>query len=142
MIKVFLDTNILIDYLAQRTNFYQNAARVVSICGNSGLKLLVSSLSFATASYILSERNKLSSETIKTLFNNFIVTAEITLVDSLIIRKSISSKFEDFEDAMQYYSAIHENADFIITRNKPDFIESTIPVYEPAEFIAKCSGKN
>ncbi len=142
MIKVFLDTNILIDYLAQRTNFYQNAARVVSICGNSGLKLLVSSLSFATASYILSERNKLSSETIKKLFNNFIVTAEITLVDSLIIRKSISSKFEDFEDAMQYYSAIHENADFIITRNKPDFIESTIPVYEPAEFIAKCSGKN
>ena len=92
MIKVFLDTNILIDYLAQRTNFYQNAARVVSICGNSGLKLLVSSLSFATASYILSERNKLSSETIKKLFNNF--------------------------------------------------IESTIPVYEPAEFIAKCSGKN
>lgn len=142
MIKVFLDTNILIDYLAQRTNFYQNAARVVSICGNSGLKLLVSSLSFATASYILSERNKLSSETIKKLFNNFIVTAEITLVDSLIIRKSISSKFEDFEDAMQYYSAIHENADFIITRNKADFIESTIPVYEPEEFIAKCSGKN
>lgn len=142
MIKVFLDTNILIDYLAQRTNFYQNAARVVSICGNSGFKLLVSSLSFATASYILSERNKLSSETIKKLFNNFIVAAEITLVDSLIIRKSISSKFEDFEDAMQYYSAIHENADFIITRNKPDFIESTIPVYEPEEFIAKCSGKN
>lgn len=142
MIKVFLDTNILIDYLAQRTNFYQNAARVVSICGNCGFKLLVSSLSFATASYILSERNKLSSETIKKLFNNFIVAAEITLVDSLIIRKSISSKFEDFEDAMQYYSAIHENADFIITRNKPDFIESTIPVYEPEEFIAKCSGKN
>jgi predicted nucleic acid-binding protein len=142
MIKVFLDTNILIDYLAQRTNFYQNAARVVSICGNSGFKLLVSSLSFATASYILSERNKLSSETIKKLFNNFIVAAEITLVDSLIIRKSISSKFEDFEDAMQYYSAIHENADFIITRNKADFIESTIPVYEPEEFIAKCSGKN
>ena len=140
MIKVFLDTNILIDYLAQRTNFYQNAARVVSICGNSGFKLLVSSLSFATASYILSERNKLSSETIKKLFNNFIVTAEITLVDSLIIRKSISSKFEDFEDAMQYYSAIHENADFIITRNKADFIESTIPVYEPEEFIAKCVG--
>ncbi len=140
MIKVFLDTNILIDYLAQRTNFYQNAARIVSICRNSGFKTLISSLSFATASYILSARNKLSSETIKNLFNNFIVAAEITLVDSLIVRKSISSKFEDFEDAMQYYSAMHENADFIITRNKADFIESSIPVYEPEEFIAKCVG--
>lgn len=75
---------------------------------------------------------------IKKLFDIFIAAANVTVVDMLTIRRqSISSKFGDFEDAMQYYSAIRENADCIITRNKKDFIESQIPVYEPDEFINK-----
>ena len=137
MIKVFLDTNIVIDYLAQRTNFFPKASLVISVCGDNGFKLLVSSLSFATTSYILSERNKLSAETIKKLFDNFIAVANVTVVDMLTIKQSINSKFDDFEDAMQYYSATRENADCIITRNKKDFTESQIPVYEPDEFINK-----
>ena len=137
MIKVFLDTNIVIDYLAQRTNFFPKASLVISVCGDHGFKLLVSSLSFATTSYILSERNKLSAETIKKLFDNFIAVANVTVVDMLTIKQSINSKFDDFEDAMQYYSATRENADCIITRNKKDFTESQIPVYEPDEFINK-----
>ena len=101
MIKVFLDTNIVIDYLAQRTNFYPKASLIISICGDNGFKLLVSSLTFATTSYVLSERNNLSAENIKKLFDNFIAAANVTIVDMLTIRQSISSKFGDFEDAMQ-----------------------------------------
>ena len=113
---------------------------MISVCGDNGFKLLVSSLPFATTSYILSERNKLSSETIKKLFDNFIAAANVTVVDMLTIKQSINSKFDDFEDAMQYYSATRENADCIITRNKKDFTESQIPVYEPDEFINKVKG--
>ena len=58
-----------------------------------------------------------------------------TPVDAKTIKSSIESNFSDFEDAMQYFSALRENVDCIITRNKKDFSEAKIPVYEPQEFI-------
>ena len=58
-----------------------------------------------------------------------------TPVDYSTIEKSIESKFKDFEDAMQYFSAKHEDIDYIITRNKKDYSASDIPVFEPQEFI-------
>lgn len=133
--RVFLDTNILIDYLAHRQQFYQNAALTISACGDNGFQMLVSALSFATASYIMSEHNKMTSSTIKTLFDNFIKSSRVTPVDSQTIDESIVSEFNDFEDAMQYYSALREQADVIITRNKDDYEAAHIPVYEPQEFL-------
>ena len=47
----------------------------------------------------------------------------------------MESKFKDFEDAMQYFSAKHEDIDYIITRNKKDFTASDIPVLKPQEFV-------
>lgn len=51
------------------------------------------------------------------------------------IDDSIRSEFDDFEDAMQYYSAMRESVDYIVTRNKKDFKSAQIPVFEPQEFI-------
>lgn len=60
---------------------------------------------------------------------------EVTPVDSIIIDKAIASQFSDFEDAMQYFSAIREKADAIITRNSEDFVAAQIEVYEPQQFL-------
>ena len=51
MNKVFIDTNILIDFLGEREPFYEAAARIVSRVDRKEIELLVSSLSYATASY-------------------------------------------------------------------------------------------
>ena len=59
----------------------------------------------------------------------------VTPVDSLIINEAIDSRFADFEDAMQYYSAIREGADAIITRNSSDFNAAQIDIYEPQSFL-------
>lgn len=133
--KVFLDTNVAIDYMARRKDFFQNAALVVEYCRNKKHKMLVSALSFATASYIMSAHHKMTDENIKTTFNAFIAKKIITPVDSKTINESLASDFEDFEDAMQYYSALRENADIIITRNIDDFAASNIPVLTPKEFL-------
>jgi len=69
------------------------------------------------------------------LFDNFVKTCQVTPVDSQTIDESIASDFEDFEDAMQYYSALREHADIIITRNKEDYEASQIPVFEPQELL-------
>lgn len=59
----------------------------------------------------------------------------VTPVDSLIINEAIDSRFADFEDAMQYYSAIREGADAIITRNSSNFNAAQIDIYEPLSFL-------
>ena len=68
-------------------------------------------------------------------FAKFMKITTTTLVDSSIVEQSVKSEFNDFEDAMQYFSAKHENVDYIITRNKKDFAVSDIPVFEPQEFV-------
>ncbi len=135
MKKVFLDTNVLIDYLARRGQFFEPAAQIVQLGQQHDCQLLVSALSFATASFILESHHKLSNEAIVHKFAEFVKMCNVTPVDSLIIDEAIASLFPDFEDAMQYYSAIREGADAIITRNSGDFNAAQIAVYEPKGFL-------
>jgi predicted nucleic acid-binding protein len=135
MKKVFLDTNVLIDYLARRGQFFQSAAQIVQLGQDRQCELLVSALSFATASFIMESHHKLPSEVIVQKFALFVKMCNVTPVDSLIIDEAIASRFSDFEDAMQYYSAVREGADAIITRNSDDFDAAQIEVYEPQQFL-------
>jgi len=135
MKKVFLDTNVLIDYLARRGQFFQHAALIVQLGKERKCQLLVSALSFATASFILESHHKLTNDVIVQKFAQFVKMCNVTPVDSLIIDEAIASRFSDFEDAMQYYSAIREGADAIITRNSDDFDVAKIEVYEPQKFL-------
>ena len=134
MKRIFIDTNILLDFLARRGDFFMPAWSVISR-SKRGDKILVSALSFATASYVLEAHHKKSSVAIKALFEDFIRVCSITPVDSRTIDESLASSFTDFEDAMQYYSALREGADLIITRNKEDYKAAQIPVYEPQEYL-------
>jgi len=132
--KIFLDTNILIDYLATRRD-YLAASTIVTMAKEGSFRLLVSSLSFATASYIMNAHHKKTNAEIVAMFAQFVKMCNVTPVDSLIIDEAIASRFSDFEDAMQYYSAIREGADAIITRNSADFDAAQIEVYEPQQFL-------
>ena len=133
--KIFLDTNVLIDFLAKREPHFNNAGLLVSYCSVVHYDILVSALSFATASYILGAHHKLTDSEIVGIFDRFIEQAKITSVDSQTVRESLRLGFSDFEDAMQFHSALTAHADAIITRNKDDFKKSSILVYSPAEFL-------
>ena len=97
--------------------------------------LLVSAMSFATASFILEAHHKLSNETIVRKIAEFVTMCNVTPIDSFIVDEAIASRFSDFEDTMQYYSAIREGADVIITRNSSDFSAAEIEIYEPQQFL-------
>lgn len=133
--KVFLDTNIFIDYLARRGQFFESAAKIIQMGQQHRCEIMVSALSFATASFILETHHKLPNDVIVQKFVMFVKMCNVTPVDSLVIDEAIASQFPDFEDAMQYYSALREGADAIITRNTSDFVSSKIEVYEPQQFL-------
>ena len=104
MKKVFLDTNVLIDYLTRRGQFFQPAALIIQLGQERQYQLLVSALSFATASFILESHHKLTNEVIVQKFAQFVKMCNVTPVDSLIIDEAIASRFSDFENAMQLLS--------------------------------------
>jgi predicted nucleic acid-binding protein len=134
MDKVFLDTNVVVDFLCERGDFYLPAATIVVKAYKKEIELCCSSLTFATASYLMG-RSKLDPEVIFKKIASFCTLCTPTVVDRVTIEEASHSDFKDFEDAMQYFSALRFGADVIITRNKQDFANSLIPCEEPAEYL-------
>ncbi len=132
-LKVFLDTNIVIDLLERREPFSQDAVRLFSMAYNKQVRLYVSPMTYATASYLLRGHG---TEGVRNLLANFRQLSRVTTANEQTIDDSLASQFDDFEDAMQYYSARKAKADIIITRNGGDFRHSKIPVMTAGEFLS------
>lgn len=133
--KVFLDTNVLVDYLAHRKDFYEDAAIIISLAKHKKIKLYVASMSFATSSYLMAKHYHNDTAAIKLAISNFIKYCNVTVVDRTTVESSVASAFDDFEDGMQNECAIRCKADYIVTRNVGDFTESYITVLGPADFL-------
>jgi predicted nucleic acid-binding protein len=133
MRKVFLDTNIILDLLARRMPFYTDAAELFSLADKKKLTLSISSLCMADVHYILSRKNPAAK--VRKILRKFKVLVIIQSLDDKIVDLALNSDFHDFEDAIQYYTAIENDQDIIITRNQSDFKESKIPVMTAGEFL-------
>lgn len=131
--KLFWDTNVMLDFLGERDPFYISAAKIATLADKREIKVFVSALSYATISYILTKYEGL--EKTKDKLRKFKVISETSELDGLIIEKGLNSDFSDFEDSLQYYSALRSECDIIITRNGKDFKKSQIPVMTPDEFL-------
>ncbi len=131
--KLFLDTNVMLDFLGERERFYLSAAKIATLADKRKLKIIVSALSFATVSYFLTKYEGLKKT--KDKLRKFKIISGICELDELIIEKALNSGFPDFEDSLQYFSALRTECDIIITRNGKDFKKSQIPVMTPDEFL-------
>ena len=134
MKSIFLDTNVIIDFLADRRPFSLTAAEIFNASLSGKVKIFISAVSYNNIYYIL--RQSLShSETLK-LLEELSEMTEIVDVTKTIIKKSLKSEFKDFEDAIQYNCALTiSKIDFIVTRNSKDFKKSVLPVMNPQEAI-------
>ena len=131
--KLFWDTNVMLDFLGERDPFYISAAKIATLADKREIKIIASALSYATISYLLTKYEGL--EKTKDKLRKFKVISEICELDELIIEKGLNSDFSDFEDSLQYFSALRTDCDIIITRNGKDFKKSQIPVMTPDEFL-------
>ncbi len=100
---------------------------------NRQVQLIVSPIIYSTASFLL---RKHGSEGVRNLLSNFRQLSRVALVNERTVDDSLASQFKDFEDAMQYYTALRAKADAIITRNGKDFTHSKLPVMTAGEFLA------
>ncbi len=131
--RLFLDTNVVLDLLGERKPFYESIAKIATLADKGQITLVVSALSYSTVNYILMKYE--NREKVIGKLQKFKVISEICSLDEVINEKSLNSKFKDFEDALQYFSALKNGCNIIITRNVKDFKESEIPVMTPAEYL-------
>jgi predicted nucleic acid-binding protein len=133
-VKLFLDTNVMLDLLAKREPFFESAARIVSLADKNRVDVYVSALSYTTADYFL-KKTLSPSKSIESL-RKFKTVSNIVSLDEFIIERSLNSDFSDFGDALQYNSAVKAGCNYIITRNVKDFKKSELPVLTPDDFLA------
>lgn len=134
MKKLLIDSNIAIDLLAQREPFYEEASVLFSLADKNDLELYFSALSFANTNYILSKAS--SAIQAREILKNFKLIVSILDLNEKLISLALNNKdFSDFEDGLQYHTALENNLDIIISRDKKDFKNAQIPVMTAKEYL-------
>ena|SRR6056297_4367824 len=134
MKKLFIDTNIVIDLLSRREPFFEEAAELFSLADKKQVELSVSSLTIANTSYAL--LRQMDSNKAKSVLRKLRLILKILPLDDKIIGLALNDDiFSDFEDGLQYFTAIEEEQDMIITRNLKDYKNSKLPTLTAKQFI-------
>lgn len=133
MKKVLIDTNVVIDLLAKREPFYKSTSRLFTLASKKLITAYVSSLTLVTTHFIVSR--ELSESETRKVIRRFKSIANVLDLKDAYLNLALDSEFKDFEDAIQYHTALSNNLDAIITRNKRDFKKSNIPVYTTEEYL-------
>ena len=132
--RVFLDTNIILDILLHRTSLIAESEAVILRCEARGDQLFIAWHALATAYYLL-KRGRTESEALQEV-DKILSWARVAPTLDADARRARSLGFGDFEDALQAVAAESCAADAIVTRNVRDFSKSNVKAMTPTEFIA------
>lgn len=134
MKRAFLDTNILIDLIADRRPFSKFAIEIFNKEEHKEVLLFTSSHSIATTYYLL--KKYIDEKELKAILYSLLEYLTVIPLDIEIIKRGLKSKHKDFEDALQIFATQSiGKMDCIVTRNVKDFKESEILVLSPDEFV-------
>lgn len=134
MYKVLLDSNIFVDFMLQRMPFYNDSEKVISLCENNKVKGYVTTSQLMDLHYIFrkfSHSNETSNTAIKEITNVFNVL-DVSANDIVL---SAEQNNRDFEDCVIENCSNRNKIDYIITRNKKDFVGTKIKIIEPYELL-------
>ena len=138
MIKVLVDTNVLIDLLAKRESHYGNSLQIFSLADTKKIEVFISTLCIANTHYMLNDVMK--DKEARAVIRKFkVLVNSHSLTDKIVDLALNDVTFKDFEDGIQYYTALDTKCKAIITRNTRDFKNSKIPVLRPIEFLSQFS---
>ena len=133
MNKIYIDTDAVLDLLLQREPHFTFTIELFTLIEKNVVKGHVSGVIFTNLFYVLRKfrsRNEVidSLKGLKSIIKILPITDEITEL-------ALNSDFLDFEDAVQYYTALNNNISFLITRNKKDYKKSEMTICTAQEFI-------
>jgi predicted nucleic acid-binding protein len=134
MKNIFVDTNILVDLIADRKPFSKNAIGIFKLAEAKKINLFTSSHSIATTYYLLSKY--VDQKKLREVLLGLMEVVQVVEIDQQILKQALMSNFKDVEDAIQLFCASSKSKmECIITRNLKDFKTSRIKVLSPEVFL-------
>ncbi|GBE05038.1 MAG TPA: PIN domain-containing protein [Nitrospirae bacterium] len=131
--KILIDTNVILDVLTERKPFHLDSARVWTLVSENMLQGYISAISVNNLYYIINKLKDMKSA--ETFTDQILEDFEIISLTKDILTQARRVAKKDFEDLIQYFSAIHAGCEYIITRNKKDYPRIGIKILTPAEFL-------
>ena len=134
MQKALIDTDVVLDFFFDRQPFSEDAAKLFSLCEQKKIEGYVTPVICSNVYYLLRQtaNHKKVIDKIRQLMN----IMEVLNMNRDTVIHALGSNFNDFEDALQHYSAVQADfIDVILTRNVKDFVKSDIGVLTPEGFL-------
>ena len=131
--KILIDTNIIVDVALDREPFFAESDRILTFVEEGQIQGYVSASTFSDLYYII-RRDKGRDWTLEFL-RQLATFCQVATVDNSVISMALTCNFKDFEDAIQYSTAVINRIDAIVTRNPRDFPVTTPRIVTPNQLI-------
>ena len=131
--RIFLDTNIVIDFLTSRVAQSSDAERLFQLSNFNDIELVVTDLTIVNVVYVCKKVFPL-----QTIYEKISLLSDVITVigiGSQAINSALELRSKDFEDAVQYFAARNYSCDYLVTRNQKDFVFSSIPVCSASQML-------
>lgn len=132
--KIFIDTNVLLDFMCQREPFYNDVYAIFRKAALHEIDIVVSALTVVNTQYT-ARKYGLSMEDVCSAIRNILTLISVSPIDGEMVRQAYSMTDKDKEDVLQFLSARSVGADIIVSRDKKGFINSPVPVFTPHEYL-------
>ena len=133
--KVFVDTNVVLDVLLERHPFYDDSFMIFQIVDLERVRGYLSAASITDIFYFARKKWR-DTEDVYRMMDELTDLFSVAPVSEKTIADALALRWKDFEDAVQYMAATESGVDCIVTRNTADYEISGVPCMSPADFIA------
>lgn len=134
--KILIDTNVVLDVLLKREPFFHDAVRVLNLSKKDNMKLFVSASAVTDIYYIANQELRNKTE-IKNLLLKLLQVVSVANVSEDTIKNALALPWKDFEDSVQYSTALLQKMEGIVTRNPKDYKEAKIDIWTPGELLLR-----
>lgn len=135
-VRIMLDTNVVIDCIAHRGEFYEPARKIMLMGSLNGYEMWMASSQISDIIYVMSDGGKKSKAAeCRRMLANLRKHVHVYATSEADIDATAFSAWEDLEDCLIHQAALRMNCDCIVTRNEDDFVQSGVPVVNPLQFF-------
>ncbi|MDR2428687.1 MAG: PIN domain-containing protein [Candidatus Margulisbacteria bacterium] len=136
--NILLDTNIILDVLLKRSPFYIEALKIFELAEAGKINGFISATAFTDIYYLV--RKAVGNNNTQKILRQLTTIFTILAVAEPEILNALDLQWKDFEDAVQYTTALGAQMAGVVSRNKQDYQDNKVQLYEPAEFLQKIRG--
>ena len=132
--KLLLDINVLLDVVLERDPWARPAAELLAALETNKAQGFVAAHTLPTVYYVVAKSQNRNTAT--TAMHDLLRLLDVVPVEKQDFYRALSLPVDDFEDAVQAAAAFRIDAEYLVTRNEPDFKGASIATATPTTILS------